>query len=95
MKRRANMTERYAQTVGEAITTNPPPSPQREVEAREQNEMLMRVVGRLKSEEQALIALRYFLELPETEVAQSLNIPQGTVKIAAAPHADKIARNYS
>jgi len=80
MKRRANMTERYAQTVGQEISTNPPPSPEREVEAREQNEMLMRAVGRLKSEEQALITLRYFLELPETEVAQTLNIPQGTVK---------------
>jgi len=80
MKRRAKMTERYAQTVGEQVTTNPPSSPQTEAEAREQNELLMRAVGRLKADEQALITLRYFLELPELEVAQTLKIPQGTVK---------------
>lgn len=79
-KRRAAMTERYAKTVIESTTTNPPPSPQKALEAREQNELLMRAVGRLKAEEQALITLRYFLELPESEVSQTLNIPQGTVK---------------
>jgi RNA polymerase sigma-70 factor (ECF subfamily) len=77
MKRRANMTERYAQAVSESTV---PPNAQRTLETREQNEHLMRAVARLKPDEQALITLRYFLELPEVEVAHSLNIPQGTVK---------------
>jgi RNA polymerase sigma-70 factor (ECF subfamily) len=77
MKRRANMTERYAQAVSESAV---PPDAQRTLETREQNEHLMRAVARLKPDEQALITLRYFLELPELEVAHSLNIPQGTVK---------------
>jgi RNA polymerase sigma-70 factor (ECF subfamily) len=37
-------------------------------------------VGKLKPDEQTLIALRYFLELPEAEVAQALNVPRGTIK---------------
>jgi RNA polymerase sigma-70 factor (ECF subfamily) len=77
MKRRSTMTERYARAVDEAAE---PPNAQRTVEAREQNELLMRAVARLKPDEQALITLRYFLELPEAEVAQTLEIPQGTVK---------------
>lgn len=77
LKRRTGMTERYAQTVDAAMET---PNAQRALEAREQNELLMRAVARLKPDEQALIILRYFLELPEIEVAQTLDIPQGTVK---------------
>ncbi len=76
-QRRTRMTERYVQTMNAMTDT---PTPQRNLEAREQNETLMRAVGRLKPEEQALIALRYFLELPESQVADALNIPQGTVK---------------
>lgn len=76
-KRRGQMTDRYVQAMTDADNT---PSPQHNVETREQNEKLMRAVGRLKPDEQTLITLRYFLELPEVEVAQSLAIPQGTVK---------------
>lgn len=76
-KRRANMNERYVL----AETENRGPSDaQAHLETREQNEKLMRAVQRLKPEEQMLISLRYFLELPEAEVAHTLNIPQGTVK---------------
>lgn len=75
--RRAQLTERYMREVNES---GPPPSAQQAVEAREQNEALMRAVTRLKPEEQTLIALRYWLELPEAEVARTLNIPPGTVK---------------
>lgn len=76
-KRRANMNERYAQTEKEKRETR---DAQEHLETREQNEKLMRAVRRLKPDEQTLITLRYFLELPEIEVAQVLNVPQGTVK---------------
>lgn len=76
-KRRANMNERYVLAENE---NRGPSDAQAHLETRDQNEKLMRAVQRLKPEEQMLISLRYFLELPEAEVAQTLNIPQGTVK---------------
>jgi RNA polymerase sigma factor (sigma-70 family) len=76
-KRRVRMKERYVQTENEKRETY---DAQAHLEAREQNEKLMRAVQRLKPDEQTLLTLRYFLELPEAEVAQTLNIPQGTVK---------------
>ncbi len=76
-QRRARMTERYAQAM---ITDQDPPSPERRLAEREQNERLLQAVRQLKPEEQTLIALRYFLELPEAEVAQALNVPRGTIK---------------
>lgn len=76
-KRRENMRQRYTQAMTESDDS---PSAQKNLERREQNQQLMEAVRRLKPEEQTLITLRYFLELPEAEVAQSLNIPQGTVK---------------
>lgn len=76
-QRRANMNERYALAENENRKMS---NAQEHVEAREQNEKLMRAVQRLKPDEQTLITLRYFLELPETEVAQTLQLPQGTVK---------------
>ncbi len=76
-KRRASMNEKYAQTETEKQEMR---NAQEHLETREQNEKLMRAVQRLKSDEQTLITLRYFLELPEAEVAQTLHIPQGTVK---------------
>lgn len=76
-QRRANMNERYALAENENRKMS---NAQEHVEAREQNEKLMHAVQRLKPDEQTLITLRYFLELPETEVAQTLQLPQGTVK---------------
>lgn len=76
-KRRAQRDERYIQQMNEQQDS---PSAQKNLETREQNEKLMRAVRRLKPDEQTLITLRYFLELPEAEVAQTMNIPQGTVK---------------
>lgn len=76
-KRRANMNERFVQNENE---TREPNDAQKNLETREQNEKLMRAVQRLKPDEQTLITLRYFLELPEAEVAHTLKIPQGTVK---------------
>ncbi len=76
-KRRGKMTDRYMHAMNESTDS---PAAQRHLETREQNERLMRAVSRLKPDEQTLITLRYFLELPENEVAQALNIPLGTVK---------------
>ena len=76
-QRRTRMTERYTQ---ELIVSADPPSPERALAEREQSERLMQAVAKLTPSEQSLIALRYFLELPESEVAEALNVPKGTVK---------------
>jgi RNA polymerase sigma-70 factor, ECF subfamily len=79
-KRRDKMTERYMQTISDPSGADIPTSPQRQLETREQTQQLVEAVSRLKPEERTLIALRYFLELPESEVAQAMEIAPGTVK---------------
>ncbi|MBI4670438.1 MAG: sigma-70 family RNA polymerase sigma factor [Chloroflexi bacterium] len=76
-QRRAKMNERFIRL---EIENRESRTAQEHLELREQNEKLIRAVRRLKPDEQALISLRYFLELPEIEVAHALQIPQGTVK---------------
>lgn len=76
-KRRERMVERYTQQV---LTRDDAHSHERTVHQRERSERLRQAMRRLSTDEQALIALRYFLELPEGEVAALLNIPPGTVK---------------
>jgi RNA polymerase sigma factor (sigma-70 family) len=76
-QRRMRMNERYA---AETMTTQDQPTPERALAEREQSERLAQAVHQLAPHEQALIALRYFLELPEQEVAAALNVPKGTIK---------------
>ena len=76
-RRRERMVERYTQ---EVIVRQENPSPEGAAAEREQNDHLIQVVNRLAPDEQLLIALRYFLELPESEVAETLKVPLGTVK---------------
>lgn len=76
-QRRARMTERFTQQV---VMSEGEPSTERIVAERERNARLAEAVRRLSGDEQALITLRYFLELPEAEVAETLRIPKGTVK---------------
>lgn len=76
-RRRTNMTERYTRQV---IVEVGPLSVDGLVIQRDQRQRLLQAVGRLQPDQQALISLRYFLELPEAEVAAALGIPIGTVK---------------
>ncbi len=76
-QRRARATERFTQ---EVMATQDQPSPERKLAERERSERLFQAVQELAPAEQTLIALRYFLELPEGEVAEALNVPRGTIK---------------
>ena len=76
-QRRHRATERYAQ---ELSTSQNEIAPDHALATNEQNARLQLAVLQLSADEQALIALRYFLELPDAEVAETLNIPLGTVK---------------
>lgn len=77
VQRRAALIERYAR---EMVLNNSTQSPENATLERLQNERMLQAVRRLSPDDQSLISLRYFLELPEAEVAQTLNIPLGTVK---------------
>ena len=76
-RRRLNMTERYTRQV---LVETGHVSIDGLVLQRDQRQRLLQAVGRLNPDQQALISLRYFLELPEAEVAATLKIPIGTVK---------------
>jgi RNA polymerase sigma factor (sigma-70 family) len=56
------------------------PSPEVDAVARERREGLLRAVNELDEEHRRVIALRYFLELSEGEMAEVLGVPRGTVK---------------
>ncbi len=73
-QRRSKMTERYASSIATDSATED------SIEQREQNERLLVAVNQLADDERALVSLRYFLELSEADIADTLNIPLGTVK---------------
>jgi RNA polymerase sigma factor (sigma-70 family) len=56
------------------------PSPEAEAEAGERREALMGAVNALREEDRRVIALRYFLDLSEAEMAEVLGVASGTVK---------------
>lgn len=73
---------RYLAALGRWVQTNPDIEQEIEDVAAERQEarMLWQAVKRLSRQDQEIIYLRYFLELPVEPVAEALNIPQGTVK---------------
>ena len=76
-QRRESMAERYTRQV---IVENGGQSIEGLAVKHEQQQRLIAAVSQLSPDQQALIGLRYFMELPEAEVAAALNIPRGTVK---------------
>jgi RNA polymerase sigma factor (sigma-70 family) len=76
-RRRSHMTERYTRRL---IVEDDHLSIDGHVVKREQHRRRLEAVDRLTPDQRTLIALRYFLELPEAEVAETLKIPLGTVK---------------
>jgi RNA polymerase sigma-70 factor (ECF subfamily) len=76
-QRRERMTERYTRQV---VIEHGSLSIEGLAVQREQQQRLIAAVRQLNPDQQALIALRYFLGLPEAEVAAALNVPRGTVK---------------
>jgi len=47
-------------------------------------DLVFRALARLTSRERAVLALRFYLDLPEIQIAQELGISPGTVKSAAS-----------
>jgi RNA polymerase sigma factor (sigma-70 family) len=59
---------------------DPAPSPEQEAMVRERRESLLRVLDGLPEADRRVIALRYFLDLSEAEMAGILAVAPGTVK---------------
>jgi RNA polymerase sigma factor (sigma-70 family) len=56
------------------------PSPERAALEREERELLLEAMERLREEDRLVVGYRYLLGLSELETAESLGIPKGTVK---------------
>ena len=56
------------------------PAPASEVEARDEASMLLRAVNELPADDRVVLYLRYFVELPEREIAAAIGQAPGTVK---------------
>lgn len=77
----ARRRTRAIQHAGLEIMADPiQPAPERQIVECERNERLMEAVEMLSPGDRTLIALRYYFELPEAEVAAVLEIARGTVK---------------
>jgi RNA polymerase sigma-70 factor (ECF subfamily) len=75
--RRARLALQVAQDrpSGDAV-----PSPEASVLEEEQRRMLLEAVNRMAEKDRVVIAYRYFLEMSEEEMAESLGWARGTVK---------------
>jgi len=56
------------------------PGPDVAAEATELQQALWSALGQLPPEQRAVIVRRYYLDMSETEMADDLDVPQGTIK---------------
>jgi RNA polymerase sigma factor (sigma-70 family) len=84
-RRTAGRQARLAlRTAAESRPGDAAPSPEAALLAGEERAELLAAVNGLREEERLVIALRYFLDLSETETAAALGIRHGTVKSRTA-----------
>ena len=74
--RRAGLVQRAGELAGPATA----PSPESSVVADETRATLLAALNELRDEDREVIGARYLLELSESETADALGIPRGTVK---------------
>jgi RNA polymerase sigma-70 factor (ECF subfamily) len=73
--RRSGLVERIGRTAPRVEQ-----APAAAVEAAEESEMVLRAMDSLPPDDRVVLHLRYFLELPEREIASAIGRPAGTVK---------------
>jgi RNA polymerase sigma factor (sigma-70 family) len=90
--RRANLALRAAteESSGDAA-----PSPEAAFLSAEQRAALLAAVNELPDEQRTVVSLRYFLGLSEQEVAETLDVPKGTVKSRTARALDRLRETYA
>jgi RNA polymerase sigma-70 factor (ECF subfamily) len=89
--RRASLALRAA---AEEPSGGAAPSPEAALLTSEQRATLLAAVEELPEEQRDVVALRYFLDLSEAEVAETLAIPQGTVKSRTARALERLRESY-
>jgi RNA polymerase sigma-70 factor (ECF subfamily) len=89
--RRASLALRAA---AEEPSGGAAPSPEAALLSAEQRTTLLAAVDELPEEQRDVVALRYFLGLSEAEVAETLAIPQGTVKSRTARALERLRESY-
>lgn len=77
---RTRRVDRELRVVRGSARLAPDPDPAEVAVGLERRELLMAAVGRLPADLREVVTCRYLLELSETETADSLGIPNGTVK---------------
>lgn len=81
LRRSSGRRTHYETRAGHEVSlTGAVPSPEAEAEASDVHRRLIRAVEALPEQERLVIALRYFLELSESETAKAAGVPRGTVK---------------
>ena len=86
--RRIGLALRVAETPNSQSTTMS--VPEDTLLANEQRRELLDAVNRLREEDRLIIAYRYFLELTESEMAEALRCPRGTVKSRLSRALDRL-----
>jgi RNA polymerase sigma-70 factor (ECF subfamily) len=89
--RRANLALRAAT---EEPSGGAAPSPEAALLSSEQRRGLLAAVEELPEEQRTVVSLRYFLGLSEHEVAETLGVPQGTVKSRTARALERLRESY-
>lgn len=74
--RRAGLLSRAASV----LSHDAAPSPHAQAVAEDDASALLRAIGELPEEDRVVLHLRYFLDLPEREIAAVIGKPAGTVK---------------
>jgi RNA polymerase sigma factor (sigma-70 family) len=70
------------------------PSPEATYLSAEQRAALLAAVNDLPEDQRTVVSLRYFLGLSEQEVAETLDVPQGTVKSRSARALERLRETY-
>jgi RNA polymerase sigma-70 factor (ECF subfamily) len=85
--RRAGLALRAA---GDRPSDDAAPSPESAVLATERRALLITAINALRDDDREVIGARYFLELSESETAEALGIPRGTVKSRLSRALDRL-----
>jgi RNA polymerase sigma factor (sigma-70 family) len=70
------------------------PSPEAALLSTEQREGLLAAVNELPEDQRSVITLRYFVGLSEQEVAETLDLPTGTVKSRTSRALERLRASY-
>jgi RNA polymerase sigma-70 factor (sigma-E family) len=71
---------------------DPLPAADHDILTRERHQEVLAALSRLRPRQREVLVLRYWSDLSETEIAESLGLPRGTVKSTASRALDALRR---